>query len=74
MIAHEEISVALVHAVRVSYGIATEDAVREAIRLFGIGRAGASIAKRFRQVLDKLVEDGALVRDGRFLHLPEGSN
>ena len=74
MIAHEEIGAALIHAVRVSYGITKEDAVREAIRLFGIRRAGASFAKRFRQVLDKLVEDGALVRDGGFLQLPEDSS
>ena len=74
MIADEEISVALVHAVRVSYGIATEEAVREAIRLFGIGRAGASFAKRFRQVLAQLVEDGAIARDGGLLQLPDDSD
>ena len=67
MIAPEEIGAALVHAVRVSYGIAPDDAVREAVRLFGFKRTGPNIVEHFRGVLDGLVHDGSLVRDGGFL-------
>ena len=71
-IAPEEVGVALIHAVRVSYGIAPEDAVREAVRLFGFKRGGQKIAKRFRQVLDRLVADGDLVREGSLLQVVDG--
>ena len=72
-IAPEEIGTALVHAVRVSYGIEPADAVHEAIRLFGFKRAGPKIVERFRQVLDRLVADGALVQEGSLLQLPDGT-
>ena len=71
MIAPEEIGVALIHAVRVSYGIAPTDAVREAIRLFGFKQAGRKIVERFTQVLDGVVEGGAVVREGDLLRLPD---
>ena len=70
MIAPEEIAAALVHAVRVSYGIAPDAAVQEAVRLFGFKRAGQKIVGSFQRVLDALVEDGALVREGSLLQLP----
>ena len=70
MIAPEEIGAALVHAVQVSYGIAPNDAVHEAVRLFGFKRAGRNIVEHFRSVLDGLVQDGSLVQDGGFLRLP----
>ena len=71
-IAPAEIGAALVHAVRVSYGIEPDDAATEATRLFAFKRAGPKIKKRFRQVLDQLVADGTLVREGSLLQLPDG--
>ena len=55
---------------QVSYGIAPNDAVHEAVRLFGFKRAGRNIVEHFRSVLDQLVQDGSLVQDGGFLRLP----
>ena len=69
-IAPEEIGTALVHVVQASYGIKPDDAVREASRLFGFKQAGKAIDERFRQVLDQLVADGALVREGVLLQVP----
>ena len=71
MIAPEEIGAALVHAVRVSYGIAPHDAVQEAVRLFGFKRAGRNIVERFRNVLDGLARDGVVVREGDLLQLAD---
>ena len=68
-IAPEEIGTALVHAVRVSYGIEPADAVREAIRLFGFKRAGPKIVGRFRLVLDQLLVSGDLQREGSLLQV-----
>ena len=42
-------------------------AVPRAVRLFGYKQAGRKIRERFRGVLDELVEDGALVREGELL-------
>ena len=66
-IASEEIGTALTHVVRASYGIEADDAVREAVRLFGYKQAGRKIRERFRRVLDELVEDGALAKEGELL-------
>ncbi|MCY3546036.1 MAG: DUF3320 domain-containing protein [Gemmatimonadetes bacterium] len=74
MIAPEEIAAALVHAVRVSYGIAPDAAVQEAVRLFGFKRAGQKIVGSFRRVLDGLVEDGVLVREGELLQLADAQS
>ena len=71
-IAPEEIGTALVHAVRASFGIGPNDAVREAVRLFGFRRSGTNIAGRFREVLDGLVADGELVREGELLRVAGG--
>ena len=68
-IAPEEIGTALVHTVRVSYGINPADAVIEGTRLFAFKRAGPKIVERFRQVLDQLVVDGILVQEGTLLQL-----
>ena len=60
LIANEEIRTALEHVVRVSYINPTthpDDAVREAIRLFGFRRAGRAIYERFREVLDEWRDD-----------------
>ncbi len=65
----EEIAIALLHAVRASFGIDADDAVREAVRLFGYQRGGPRIAKRFGEVLDFLVADGTLVREGSLLRV-----
>ncbi len=70
-IASEEIETALVHAVRVSYGIRSADAAGEAIRLFGFKRSGTKIAKRFRQVLEELVAQGTILREGSLLRVPD---
>ncbi len=72
-IAPEEIGAALVHAVRASYGIEPADAVTEATRLFAFKRAGPKIKKRFRQVLDQLVADGTLAREGSLVQLPDAT-
>ena len=72
-IAPEEIGTALVHAVRVSYGIAPADAVREAIRLFGFKRAGPKIVGRFRLVLDQLLASGDLEREGSLLQVRDAA-
>ncbi len=69
MIAPEEVGAALVHVVRASYGIGAEDAVVEAVRLFGFRRAGRSIVERFRGVLEDLVRDGGVVGEGGVLRL-----
>jgi len=74
MIAPEEIGAALVHTVLVSYGIAPDDAVQEAVRLFGFKRAGQKIVGSFRRVLDGLVEDGVLVRERELLQLPDAQS
>ena len=70
-IASEEIGTALVHAIRVSYGIKPADAVAEAIRIFGFKRSGPKMVKRFRQVLDDLVAKGAILREGSLLRVPD---
>ena len=72
-IAPEEIGTALVHAVRVSYGIERTDAVQEVVCLFGFKRAGPKIVERFRQVLDQLVADGTLVQEGSLLQVPSAA-
>ena len=74
MIAREEVSEALIHAVRVSYGIAPDDAVQEAIRLFGFRRAGRGMVEHFQQVLGRLVGDRFLVREGDLLQLPDSGS
>ena len=72
-IASEEIETALVHAVRVSYGIRPADAAAEAIRLFGFRRSGPKIVRRFRQVLDDLVKQGTILREGSLLRVPDAA-
>lgn len=72
-IASEEIGMALMHVVRASYGIEPDDAVREAVRLFGYKQAGRKIRERFRHVLNGLVRAGAVVRERDLLQLPGGS-
>ena len=69
-IAAEEIGAGLAHAVRASYGIEPAQAVREAIRLFGFKQAGRRLVERFRDVLEQLLADGRLVREGTLLQLP----
>ena len=70
-IASEEIATALVHAVRVSYGIKPADAAGEAIRLFGFRRSGTRIVERFRRVLNDLVKQGTILREGSLLRVPD---
>ena len=54
-----------------SYGIRPVDAAGEAIRLFGFKRSGTKIVKRFRQVLDELVKQGTILREGSLLRVPD---
>ena len=70
-IASEEIATALVHAVQVSYGIKPADAVTEARRQFGFKQGGRKIVGRFRQVLDDLVAQGTMLREGSLLRVPD---
>ncbi len=70
-IAKEEIATALIQAARVSYGIEPEAAAREAARLFGFERVTKPVVERFRQVLDGLVADGSLAKEGSLLTIPE---
>ncbi len=69
----EEIAAALCYAVRVSYGIGSDEAVKEAIRLFGFKQSGRKIVGRFQQVLDELVADGDLVWEDSLLQVPDTS-
>ena len=68
-IASEEIGEALISVVRVSFGIKPEDAAREAIRLFGFKQSGRKILRRFNQVVEFLVAEGTLVKEGEYLRL-----
>ena len=72
-IASDETEAALVHAVRVSYGIGPADAAGEAIRIFGFRRSGPKIVRRFRQVLDELVARGTILREGALLRVPDNA-
>ena len=70
-IASEEIETALVHAVRVSYGVGPADAAGEAIRIFGFRRSGTKIVARLRQVLDELVARRTILHEGTLLRVPD---
>ena len=59
------------HAVRVSYGIRPADAVTEARRQFGFKQGGRKIVGRFRQVLDDLVAQGTVLREGSLPRVPD---
>ena len=71
MIAPEEIGAALLHAVRISYGIEADDAVVEASRLFGYKRTGSAIRERFRSTLDSLLAQAVLRETGGHLFYDE---
>ena len=73
MISSEEIGTALSQVVLNSYGIAPDEAVREAVNLFGFKRAGPNIAGRFREVLEELVSYGTFVREGNLLQVSNGN-
>ena len=72
LISPQEIGTALLHAVRASHGIDKTGAINEAARLFGFKRVGPSIRSRFKTVLDRLVEGGALTHQRQ--HLRPGPN
>ena len=71
MIPPEEIGQALHRAVRDSFGITEEGAVKEACRLFGFERTGANITQRIRNVAGEMVSAGALTRSGELLRVPD---
>ena len=64
MIAPEEIGAALRHAVRISFGIAANDAITQASRLLGFKRVGSDIQATFAKVLDRLIKDGVVEERG----------
>ena len=64
MIAPEEIGAALIHGVKVSYGIDTDGAVTEASRLFGYKKTGANIQSCFKKALNDLIRRGVLHDQG----------
>ena len=71
MIAPEEIGQALYHSVNDSFGISEDDAIKEACRLFGFQRTGATITHRVQGVVDQLLRAGILKRSGDLLRVPD---
>lgn len=69
MIAPEEIGQALYHAVKDSFGIRRDEAIREACRLFGFKRAGATITRRIEGVVYQLLRAGVLQKSGELLRV-----
>jgi very-short-patch-repair endonuclease len=70
-IAPEEIGAALLHVVRISFGIEADEALVEASRLFGYKRAGPVIRAHFRSTLDSLLAQGVLRETGGQLFTEE---
>ena len=68
MIAPEEISAALQHAVEASHGIDADGALTETSRLFGFKRVGPEIRATFAGVLDGLIRDSVIEKRGDLLH------
>ena len=68
MIAPEEISAALQHAVEASHGIDADGALSETSRLFGFKRVGPEIRATFARVLDGLIRDSVIEKRGDLLH------
>ena len=70
MIAPEEITQALHHAVNDSFGIGEDEAINEACRLFGFQRTGSKITSRIRPIVEQMLKDGKLQRTGGLLCIP----
>ena len=68
MIAPEEISAALRHAVEASHGIDADGVLTETSRLFGFERIGPEILATFAGVLDGLIRDSVIEKRGDLLH------
>ena len=68
MIAPEEISAALRHAIEASHGIDADGALTETSRLFGFQRVGPEIRATFAGVLDGLIRDSVIEKRGDLLH------
>ncbi|ALT77929.1 DUF3320 domain-containing protein [Paucibacter sp. KCTC 42545] len=68
-VAPEEIDAALQESVRLGYSLSMEDAVAEAIRLLGFGRATQKIGATVEERLEALVQAGALERVGMMVTL-----
>ncbi len=71
MIAPEEIGQALYHAVNDSFGISQDEAIKEACRLFGFKRTGATITRRVQGVARQLLRAGVLKRTEDLLHVAQ---
>ena len=70
MIAREEIGQAVYHAVKDSFGISEDEAIKEACCLFGFERTGSTITDRIRSVVHQLLRAGILNRNGVLLRVP----
>ncbi|RQO59361.1 DUF3320 domain-containing protein [Paucibacter sp. KBW04] len=68
-VAPEEIDAALQESVRLGYSLSLDDAVAEAIRLLGFGRATQKIAATVEVRLEALVMAGVLERVGKVVTL-----
>ena len=71
VIAPEEIGQALYHAVKDSFGISEDDAIKQACGLFGFERTGSTITDRIRGVVHQLLSAGILERNGVLLRVPD---
>jgi len=65
MIPPREIRAALRQVVEDSIGIGADECVAEAARRFGFKRSGHKVKTRFGQQIEKMVQRGDLVREGR---------
>jgi len=65
MIPPREIRAALRQVVEDSIGIGRDECVAEAARRFGFKRSGHKVKTRFGQQIEKMVQRGDLVREGR---------
>ena len=68
-IAREEIGQALYHAVKDSFGISEDEAIKEACCLFGFERTGSTITGRIQGVVHQLLKAGILKRSGEVLRV-----
>ena len=71
MIAPEEIGQAVYRAVKDSFGISEDEAIKEACCLFGFERAGSTITDRIQGVVRQLLRAGILNRSGALLLVPD---
>ncbi|MCY4497464.1 MAG: DUF3320 domain-containing protein, partial [Rhodospirillaceae bacterium] len=71
VIAPEEIGQALYHAVKDSFGISEDEAIKQACCLFGFERTGSTITDRIQGVVHQLLSARILERNGVLLRVPD---